>query len=548
MRKSLQIHNNDNVGVAVQALPAGASASLGKRRVRLAQAIPAKHKFALRPLAVGDTVVMYGIPVGRVVQPIPEGGLLTVDNVSHATGAVPDWNAPPEWAPPEVSRWANRTFQGYHRPDGQVGTANVWVVVPLVFCENQTVSRLKDALLTTLGYKAAPVEQAAVEGLVEAYKNGMDAEGIRSLPLKPQQVSPAKEKVFPNVDGIRFLTHHAGCGGTRQDARSFCRLLAGYLHHPNVAGATVLSLGCQNAQIQMLQEELKTYYPDFDKPLHLLERQQIGDDDAFFAAALKATFSGLIHANSYSRQPAPLSKLSLGLECGGSDGFSGISANPVLGLVSDRLVALGGNAILAEFPELNGVEGALVQRCTSPTLAQRFMKLMEAYANQAQRAGSGFADNPSPGNIRDGLLTDAMKSAGAARKGGTSPVVGVWDYAEPAHGTGLHLLCTPGNDVESTTALVGSGANVVVFTTGLGTPTGNPVAPLIKVSSNSNLARQMPNIIDFDAGGVIGGSQTLEQAADGLLELLIQVASGQVTKAMQNHQEDFIPWKRDISL
>ncbi|NBC07008.1 MAG: altronate dehydratase, partial [Bacteroidetes bacterium] len=526
----------------------GATASLGEWKVRLAQAIPAKHKFALRPLAVGDVVVMYGIPVARVAQPILEGGLLTVDNVSHATGAIPHWAAPPEWAPPDVSRWSDRTFLGYHRADGQVGTANVWVVVPLVFCENQTVDRLKDALLTTLGYKAAPVEQAAVEGLVKAYKSGMGADGIQDLPLTAPQAAPVSEKVFPNVEGIRFLTHHSGCGGTRQDARSFCRLLAGYLNHPNVAGATVLSLGCQNAQMQMLQDELRTYYPDFDKPLHLLERQQIGDDEAFFTAALKATFSGLIHANSHSRQPAPLSKLSLGLECGGSDGFSGISANPVLGLVSDRLVALGGKAILAEFPELNGVEGALVQRCTSSALAQRFMELMGAYEKRAEKAGAGFADNPSPGNIRDGLLTDAMKSAGAARKGGTSPVVGIWDYAEPARGAGLHLLCTPGNDVESTTALVGSGANVVVFTTGLGTPTGNPVAPLIKVSSNSDLARQMPNIIDFDAGGVVDGDTTLEAAADGLLELLIQVASGQPTKAMQNHQEDFIPWKRDISL
>ncbi len=548
MRNSLQIHSNDNVGVAITPLLADSLANFNTGKVRVAQAIPAKHKFALHPLAVGDTVIMYGIPVGRVVQPIPEGGLLTVDNISHATGSVQDWAAPPKWVPPQVRRWENRIFQGYHRSNGQVGTANVWVIVPLVFCENQTVSRLKDALLTPLGYKAAPAEQAAAEGLVKAYKSGMDGDAIQHMPLALEKASLAREKVFQNVDGIRFLTHHSGCGGTRQDARSFCRLLAGYLNHPNVAGATVLSLGCQNAQIPILKEELKKYYPDFDKPLHLFERQQMGNDDAFFAAALKATFAGLIHADSYTRQPAPLSKLSVGLECGGSDGFSGLSANPVLGLVSDRLIALGGSAILAEFPELNGVEGPLVQRCQSRNLAQRFMKLMEAYANRAEQAGSSFADNPSPGNVRDGLLTDAMKSAGAARKGGTSPVVGVWDYAEPAHGSGLHLLCTPGNDVESTTALVGSGANLVVFTTGLGTPTGNPVAPLIKVSSNSNLARQMPNIIDFDTGDVIEGHTTLEQAADGLMELLIQVASGQPTKAMQNRQEDFIPWKRDISL
>jgi len=543
----LHINPADNICVALSDLPKGAPTLVNGERVRLAQTVPVKHKFAIRSIAANEAVIMYGIPVGQATEPIPKGGLLTLDNIRNLTLPPQDWTRPPHWTPPETTQWRGRTFQGYHRGDGSVGTANVWLVAPLVFCENHTLKRLEEGLLPALGYKTAPAKRA-VHRLVEAYQEGADAEAILNMPLAHYQEPLPGEKLFPNVDGIRFLTHHSGCGGTRQDARMFCRLLAGYLNHPNVAGATVLSLGCQNAQVEELKRELYAYYPNFDKPLHLIERQQLGNDDTFFETALKSTFAGLIQADKCKRQPAPLSKLSLGLECGGSDAFSGLSANPVLGLVSDRLVALGGACILSEFPELNGLENTLVQRCQNRALAKRFIQLMEAYAGQAERAGSGFADNPSPGNIKDGLLTGAMKSAGAARKGGTSPIMGVWDYAEPVQGPGLHLLCTPGNDVESTTALVGSGANVVIFTTGLGTPTGNPVAPLIKVSSNSALARRMPKIIDFDAGGVIEGAQTLEQTADALLELLIEVASGQPTQAMRKQQEDFIPWKRDISL
>jgi altronate hydrolase len=241
--------------------------------------------------------------------------------------------------------------------------------------------------------------------------------------------------------------------------------------------------------------------------------------------------------------------LVIGLECGGSDGFSGISANPALGRVSDLVVALGGSAILSEFPELCGAEQNLINRCESEELADKFIHLMESYNSAAKRVGSGFDMNPSPGNIKDGLLTDAIKSCGAAKKGGTAPISDVLDYTEYLKKSGLNLLCTPGNDVESTTGLAGSGANIILFTTGLGTPTGNPICPVIKVATNTKLANRMSDIIDFDSGSVISGDDSIESCGERLLELVVRVASGKIqTKAEQNKNYDFIPWKRGVSL
>jgi altronate hydrolase len=239
----------------------------------------------------------------------------------------------------------------------------------------------------------------------------------------------------------------------------------------------------------------------------------------------------------------------VGLKCGGSDGFSGISANPAVGRVSDTLAALDGRSLLSEFPELCGVEQQLIDRCIGKAAADRFMQLMRDYASRAKAVGSGFEMNPSPGNIRDGLVTDAMKSAGAARKGGTSPVTAVLDYPDYSTVPGLNLQCTPGNDVECVTAQVGAGANLILFTTGLGTPTGNPIAPVLKISTNSPLAQRMEDIIDFDAGAVISGESTIEEMGDALLERVVEVASGQArTKAELLGQDDFIPWKRGVSL
>jgi altronate hydrolase len=343
--------------------------------------------------------------------------------------------------------------------------------------------------------------------------------------------------------------HEGGCGGTREDANNLCGLLAGYIHHPNVAGATVLSLGCQNSQIDILQEQIARRDPHFSKPMFVFEQQQSGSELKMLSEAVRSTFMGLAEANESQRAPTSLSHLCVGLKCGGSDGFSGISANPAVGRISDTLAALGARSLLSEFPELCGVEQQLIDRCIETASADRFMQLMRDYASRAKAVGSGFDMNPSPGNIRDGLVTDAMKSAGAARKGGTSPVTAVLDYPDYSTVPGLNLQCTPGNDVECVTAQVGAGANLILFTTGLGTPTGNPIAPVLKISTNSPLAQRMEDIIDFDAGAVISGESTIEEMGDALLERVVEVASGQArTKAELLGQDDFIPWKRGVSL
>jgi altronate hydrolase len=265
--------------------------------------------------------------------------------------------------------------------------------------------------------------------------------------------------------------------------------------------------------------------------------------------AIRQTFFGVAEANQSQRTPAELARLCVGLKCGGSDGFSGLSANPAIGHTADLLIALGGRTILSEFPELCGVEQELINRCTSKEVAARFAQLMRDYNARAKSVGSGFEMNPAPGNIRDGLITDAMKSAGAAKKGGTSPVAAVLDYPEYSTQPGLHLQCTPGNDVECVTAQVGAGASIVLFTTGLGTPTGNPIAPVVKLATNSNLAERMADIIDIDTGAIISGTKTVEQMGEEILDLVIQVASGETkTKAELNSQNDFIPWKRGVSL
>jgi altronate hydrolase len=457
--------------------------------------------------------------------------------VKHESDKVTGKTETIGWSAPNVDKWKDRTFLGYHREDGQVGTENVWLFFPLVFCENRNIEILKDIFEKELMKPKENDYQLLLRSLVNA-ESGVDGNEGKSN----------EADLFNNIE-VKFITHQGGCGGIRQDSHSLAKLLAGYVNNPNVAGATVLSLGCQNLQIQIFKDALNEINPNSNKPVLIYDQQQIGTIEAMLNSVVKDSFEAIKKANQLVRKPAPLSKLNIGLECGGSDGFSGISANPTLGQMSDLIAALGGSTILSEFPELCGVEQELVNRCTDEKDGKRFLELMQWYEKSVVDAGSGFDMNPSPGNIKDGLITDAMKSAGAAKKGGTSPIVGVSDYGEYISKPGLNLLCTPGNDVECTTAMVGSGANVVLFTTGLGTPTGNPVAPVIKVSSNSELAAKMSDIIDIDTGGIIKGEKSIDEMADEMLEFVIQVASGTIkTKAAVLNQNDFIPWKRGVSL
>lgn len=548
-RVTLKVHPEDNIIVALQNLAAGAGVHCDGQHYQLLEAIPAKHKFAAKDFAAGEAIKMYGVIVGKAVKPIPKGSRISTDNIVHDTLSYQLDSKRATWVAPDVKDFAEKTFLGYHRADGKVGTMNYWLVVPLVFCENRNLDVIEASMREQLGYVAHKDFAVDTSYLIDLYRQGRSNEAILQADIIIESRDIRNQRVFENVDGIKFLRHDGGCGAIDQDITTLCRLLAGYIVHPNVAGATILSLGCQKAQYDMLQQAVQELSPTQAKPIYFLEQQQSLSERTFISDAVKQTFVGLIEANQVKRAPAPLAKLVVGLECGGSDGFSGISANPTLGYTSDMLVALGAATVLAEFPELSGVEQELISRCTSRPLAEKFAELMEAYHRVAVKQGSGFENNPSPGNVKDGLITDAMKSAGAAKKGGTSPITDVLDYTETVKTPGLNLLCTPGNDVESTTGLAGAGATIILFTTGLGTPTGNPIAPVIKVATNNAVYARMNDIIDFNTGRIITGESTPEEEGAALLDYIIEVASGRaLPAAVRLGQDDFIPWKRGISL
>ncbi|MES2333001.1 MAG: altronate dehydratase family protein [Bacteroidota bacterium] len=545
-QKILQVNPKDNVLVALDNLAKGDTVQFNGIDYTLQEDIPAKHKFFMQDMQPGDEMIMYGVLVGKAQSALAAGSRMSTSNTKHAAEPYAFRPYHYHWHAPDVSKFANRTFNGYHRTDGRVGTANYWLFVPTVFCENRNLDVIREALHSQLGYDVTDKYKQKTQLLLNLYKSGAD---INEADLSVKESVVPTQRVFENVDGIKFLNHQGGCGGTRQDAAILSKLLAAYADHPNVAGITVLSLGCQNLQTQNLLDDIKQRNPKFDKPLYVFEQQQSQSEEQLVTEAIRKTFSGLIEINKIERKPASLDKLCIGVKCGGSDGFSGISANPAVGYCSDLVVALGGKILLAEFPELCGAEQQLIDRTIDEAAAKKFINLMQTYSDSAIKAGSGFDMNPSPGNIKDGLITDAIKSNGAAKKGGESPVVDVLDYTEPALKPGLSLVCTPGNDVEATTGKAASGATLILFTTGLGTPTGNPVCPTIKVATNSSLAKRMGDIIDINTGAIIEGEKTIQQMGEEILEYCIRAASGEVIpKAVLLNQDDFIPWKRGVSL
>src|SRR3989442_3120007 len=367
----LRLDSKDNVLIALTDLQRGAQILFDSQTYTLESDVPAKHKFASEDLAIGASVRMYGLIVGKAVDPIRRGGLLTTRNIHHQAAAFHEKTGEFHWTPPDVSKWRQRHFLGYRRTDGQVGTRNYWLVVPLVFCENRNIVNLKQAFEEELGFAAPQVYRQQVAELARLYREGKSAE-IKTR-ATPGDGSKASQKLFQNVDGIKVLLHEGGCGGTREDSNNLCGLIAGYINHPNVAGATVLSLGCQHAQLEILRQQILERNPNFDKPLVIVEQQQSGTEVAMLTEAIQDTFLGLVKANECQRTSAPLSSLCLGLKCGGSDGFSGLSANPAIGHTSDLLAALGGRTILSEFPELCGVEQELINRSTRREVADRFI-------------------------------------------------------------------------------------------------------------------------------------------------------------------------------
>src|SRR5215470_11742747 len=354
-RKVLKLDPRDNVLIALADIRQGQQIEFEHATYELVSDVPAKHKFAAADLTPGGEVIMYGVLVGKAMKPIRRGEIITPQNLHHEAAPFREKSKVIRTNPPDVSRWCSRTFLGYRRADGQTGTRNHWLVVPLVFCENRNIAVLKQAFEEELGFAAPQIYRQQVAEFVRLYREGRGDE-IRARKLQPssrhdsrrdasgaaaqglpvlQDESPGRAivgpRVFEHLDGIKFLMHEGGCGGTREDARNLCGLIAGYIHHPNVAGATILSLGCQHSQIAILREEIAGRNPRFDKPLVILEQQQTGSEEIMLTEAIRQTFLGLMQANQARRTEAPLSQLCVGLKCGGSDGFSGLSANPSIG-------------------------------------------------------------------------------------------------------------------------------------------------------------------------------------------------------------------------
>jgi len=546
----LQINGVDNLLVALQNLKKGTEIIHNGNSIILQDDIDAKHKFTTETIPMNGEAIMYGVLVGIAKQTIPKGGLVHTFNLHHASqefkGKIKEY----QWSPPNVDKWKDKTFNGYHRTDGQVGTQNFWLVIPLVFCENRNIELLKNAFINGLGFQKNDPFTEQVVILKNQVQNGEELK-LPDFQKSKKTTLVHKSELFKNIDGIKFLTHESGCGENKDESDNLCSLLAGYCLNPNVGGITILSLGCQNSQISLFQQKLNEKDPNFSKPLYIFEQQQDEGSgvEQMLSEVIHKTFEGLVEINKYQRTSAPLSKLRVGVKCGGSDGFSGISANPAIGHTADLIVALGGTVMIAEFPELCGVEQELQNRSINSQVADDFGLMMREYAKRAAAVGAGFDMNPSPGNIKDGLITDAIKSAGAAKKAGSSPIQAAVGYGQYVVKSGLNLVCTPGNDVLATTGMAGAGATIQLFTTGLGTPTGNPICPMVKLSTNTRLAEKLPEIIDIDCGPIISGDSSVEEIGEEVLDYIIKLASGEInTKAMDLGQDDFMFWRRGVKL
>ena len=318
-KRILRIHPIDTIIVALTNLSKGDTIELGTDSFTLVTDVQAKHKFAVHNFAVGEEIYMYGVVVGKAKKTIAKGEVITTQNIVHETEAysVPKKSINRNWSAPKLAHFSNQTFLGYHRNDGRVGTENNWLVIPLVFCQNRNIETLQNTIRKGLGYENPSKQNFDMSLLIDKYKSGASEQELLNINLTANKQHKPKNPLFPNVDGIHFLTHDGGCGGSTSDSVTLCNLLAGYINNPNVAGATVLSLGCQHAQMDILEHALNRIAPESNKPVYFLEQQQSSSEPEYIAEAIKKTFVGLIQANKTSRTPAPLNKLVIGLECGG---------------------------------------------------------------------------------------------------------------------------------------------------------------------------------------------------------------------------------------
>jgi len=493
----VRVHPSDDVAVAVTALAAGTEADVEGETVVLREDVGAGHKVALRDVEPGGPVRKYGFPIGVATEPIGRGAWVHSHNLRTALSGTLDYRWEPNGRPSVETPSSIPTWEGYRRATGRVGTRNEVWIVNTVGCVNTAADRIARA---------------------------------------------AGERCAGKTDGVFSFSHPYGCSQLGDDLGNTQKVLAGLLRHPNAGGVLVLGLGCENNQLH----ELLSIAGEVDQSrIRFFNTQEVVDEveegiDA--VAELVAAMEG------DRRVRVPASELILGHKCGGSDGFSGITANPLLGRIADRLAAMGGGVILTEVPEMFGAEQVLMDRATDEQVFGGIVEMVNDFKDYFLRHGQPVYENPSPGNKAGGLTTLEEKSLGAIQKGGRAPVTRVLRYGQAARTGGLQLLESPGNDGVSSTAMVASGATLLLFTTGRGTPLGFPV-PTLKVSSNTPIAEKKPHWIDFNAGALLDGGATLDSLADELFQRILDVASGRIktNNEIHNYREIAI-WKEGVTL
>ena len=495
MTSFLRIHPSDNVAVALEALPAGAVLETAEGPVTALEPIPAGHKIALQDLSEGENIIKYGFPIGHAVKPIPRGSHVHIQNLKTnlSDTLTYSWQPVPEAPMPKV---AERTFLGYPRRDGRVGIRNELWILPTVGCVNDIARALEREYQSLTG---------------------------------------------PGIDHVYAFPHPYGCSQMGDDQENTRQILADLCTHPNVGGVLLMGLGCENSSIA----EIRKHFPaDADESrMRFLVCQQEEDE---FEAAGKLIRELAEQMRAETRVPCPASKLMVGLKCGGSDGFSGITANPVIGGLSDRMAALGGSTILTEVPEMFGAETILMSRCPTEELFAKTVDLINNFKRYYQENHQTIYENPSPGNKAGGISSLEDKALGCTQKSGFSPVRGVLAYGERVTAPGLNLLSAPGNDLVASTALAASGAQMVLFSTGRGTPFASPV-PTMKIATNPTLAEHKKSWIDFAAGDLLLG-KTLDQLADALLDLVLEVASGREVISEARGFHDLAIFKTGVTL
>ena len=490
MQNALRIHPADSVAVALREIAAGEKV-LG---VRALQPVPRGHKLALKPIRTGEKVIKYGFSIGTATEDILPGAHVHTHNLK--TGLRDGLEYTYEPVSPPAFEGREGTFSGFERRDGRAGIRNDIWIIPTVACVNGAARRLAEL--------AAPLVKGSV-GTVTA---------------------------FP---------HPYGCSQLGDDQDTTRRILARLACHPNAGGVLVLGLGCENSGVEQIREQMEEYDP---ARVRFLVCQDTEDEIAAGLDILKALIA---LASEDKRVPISLDRLTVGLKCGGSDGLSGITANPVIGRFSDQLTAFGGSTVLTEVPEMFGAETLLMARCPDRALFDRTVRLINDFKAYYTRHGLPVYENPSPGNKAGGITTLEDKSLGCTQKSGTGAVRGVLDYGQTVREKGLNLLCAPGNDPVAATALAASGAQLVLFSTGRGTPFSAPV-PTLKISTNTALYEKKRDWIDFDAGRLITAEMSLDSLGGELLELVRTTASGQLTRAEKNGYLDMAIWKTGVTL